>query len=44
MKLDALVGVGYERLQYDDAKKQELPNDIDVDLGPLLLLSIKAEF
>ena len=43
MKLDALVGVGYERLQYDDAKKQEL-NDIDVELGPLLPLSVKAEF
>lgn len=44
MKLDLLAGVGYERLQYDDEKKQEMPNDIDVELGPLLLLSVKAEF
>ena len=44
IKLDALVGVGYERLQYDEEKKQETPNDINVELGPLLLLSVKAEF
>lgn len=44
MKVDALFGVGYERLQYDDAKKQDMPNDISVNLGPLLLLGLKAEF
>lgn len=41
---DAVIGIGYERIQYDDSGKQDVPNDIDVDLGPLLILGLRLEF
>ena len=38
------VGVGYQLIRYDDAHKQEMPNDIEIDLGPVVLLGIDVRF
>ena len=38
------VGVGYQLIRYDDGHKQEMPNDIEVDLGPVVLLGIDVRF
>ena len=42
--LDGVIGVGYEHIDYDDARKQEIPNHVDVELGPLLLVGLRAQF
>jgi hypothetical protein len=42
--VDGAVGVGYERIQYDDAGKQDLPNDIEAEFGPMLTLGLDIRF
>jgi hypothetical protein len=43
-ELSAYVGVGFQHLQYDDANKQTLPNDINFDLGPLVTVGIEFRY
>jgi hypothetical protein len=40
--LDALLGVAYEHISYED--NQPTPNHISVDLGPMLLLGLTLHF
>jgi hypothetical protein len=43
-ELSLVLGVAYERIAYDDRYKQDVPNDIDVDLGPLLRAGVEVAF
>jgi hypothetical protein len=40
--LDALLGVAYEHISYED--NQSTPNHVNVDLGPMLLLGLTFHF
>jgi len=38
------IGIAYEKIAYDDENKQEVGNDINVDLGPLLKVGLQFQF
>jgi hypothetical protein len=38
------LGVGFQRLAYDDGHKNELANELDADLGPLLTFGLDLRF
>ena len=38
------TGVAYEAIRYDDGHKQEFPNDIKSDFGPMLVIGIDVRF
>ena len=40
--LAGLLGVAYERIEYED--NQQLPNHVDVGLGPMLVVGFEARF
>jgi hypothetical protein len=42
--VDALLGVGYWHVHYDDGAKQEVPNDINVNFGPQLVVGLQVTF
>ena len=41
-RLSALIGVGYDELHFEDS--QEMPNDIRIDYGPMLMTGLRFSF
>ncbi len=37
----AYCGVAFQQMHYDDGHKQELPNDIEMDMGPLFVFGFR---
>ena len=44
MRVDAMLGIGYDRIQYNDSDTQTVPNDIDVKFGPALVAALAVRF
>ena len=41
---DAELGVGYDRIDYDDSARQTVPNRISIDAGPMLVAGLRVRF
>ena len=41
---DEVLGAAYEHIDYDDARKQEVPNHVDIEMGPLFIVGLRATF
>ena len=44
LSAEAVLGVAYEHIEYDDARKQEVPNHVDVEMGPLFIVGLRVTF
>jgi hypothetical protein len=42
--VNAELGVGYDRIDYDDSRKQQVPNRISIDAGPMLVAGLRVRF
>jgi hypothetical protein len=38
-RLSAFVGAGYEKIMFED--DQEIPNELNLDLGPMMIVGLE---
>jgi len=44
LEVEAMLGVAYDRIRYNDDARQTVPNDVDVRFGPALVAGLSIHF